>query len=48
VTKLNVQKKVNIEPEKQMNLPAASGRGILVEILFHISPQAAGNLSLRD
>jgi len=31
-----------------MNLPAASGRGILADNLLFISPQAAGNLSRRD
>jgi hypothetical protein len=32
----------------KMKLPAASGRGILVDNLFFISPQAAGNLPKRD
>jgi hypothetical protein len=27
-----------------MNLPAASGRGILMDYLSYFSPQAAGNL----
>jgi len=31
-----------------MNLPAASGRGILVDNLLFISLQAAENLSHRD
>ncbi len=29
-----------------MNLPAASGRGILTELIFH-SPQVAGNLPIE-
>jgi len=30
-----------------MNIPAASGRGIFVDNLFYISPQAAGNLPVE-
>jgi hypothetical protein len=31
-----------------MNLPAASGRGILMDNIFYFSPQAAGNYTLCD
>jgi len=33
---------------KLMNLPAASGRGIVKEYFFYFSLQAAGNYTQRD
>jgi hypothetical protein len=38
------KKKLIIIALERMNLPAASGRDILMDFIFFISPQAAGNL----
>ena len=33
---------------ERMNLPTASGWGIMIEFSFYFSPQGAGNLTQRE
>jgi hypothetical protein len=40
--------KQKLEQSKIMNLPAASGRGIMMDYYMLLSPQGAGNITQRD